>query len=847
MRRSPRFVLECVGCVLLLAVGGVSAQVVVPGENTGDYAAAKPLSFRLVDSIGRAVANAVVESADGRYAGISDSFGEVVLTKVAPSLPSSTLLSDTLYVSGLGYETAAVAWPRSTTLTLPAVPRSLAEATVIGRRDDRSSTLIPQVATIDAAEIARRRPATSATVLEQTGEVFVQRSQYGGGSPVLRGFEANRVLLVVDGVRLNNAIYREGHLQTAITVDPNLLERAEVVFGPGSLLYGSDAIGGVVHFRTREPRRYAGTGRHFTGQAFLRGASASRQATGHVDIGYRGERWATLTSFTVTHFGDLRSGRNVPDRWGSLADVRYYLQPGSPRDTVLANGRPGVQPRSGYGQLDLGQKVSYFASDERTLTLNLQLSTSSDIPRFDNLVLYEAEDPRDLTYAEWYYGPQRRLLASLRSINTKSTRLHDRAQWIASAQRIDEDRYERLATSRELDVSFVDVAVYGLSYDADKEFTSSGRLSYGLEGQHNVVDSDAGRRNVDDGTIRSEGLSRYPSGGATMSTGGAYATYRHTLFDKRLEAEAGARYSLTQLTAVFGRDDLLEPVTWPELLREGISGANDAWTASAGATWRTTAHMQVRGLVSTAFRAPNVDDFGKTRVRGGAVLVPNPALAPEKAVNAELSLTQNWGLLGATGFAARLTATVYATDLRGAVVRRNGQLPSGDSTFVSQGRTYRVQTNVNADRAEVRGGGLRIDATYGPRWRVEGRLSYTRGRAFDAARGEAPLAHIPPLFGQTMVRYQTGRLDLTAVWRFNGRKRWEAFAPLGSSDNIEYAIEGYGSPAWSVFDLQGTWRLSPKLDLELGVDNVMDLYYRPFSSGIAAPGRNVVVGMRGRW
>ena len=81
----------------------------------------------------------------------------------------------------------------------------------------------------------------------------IQKSQLGGGSPIIRGFEANRVLLVVDGVRMNNAIYRSGHLQNALTVDANALEIVEVVFGPSSTIYGSDALGGVVHFYTKKP------------------------------------------------------------------------------------------------------------------------------------------------------------------------------------------------------------------------------------------------------------------------------------------------------------------------------------------------------------------------------------------------------------------------------------------------------------------------------------------------------------------------------------------------------------------------------------------------------------------
>ena len=107
-----------------------------------------------------------------------------------------------------------------------------------------------QIQSVDIKQIKNANASTTADLLTVTQGVTIQKSQLGGGSPIIRGFEANRVLLVVDGVRMNNAIYRSGHVQNSITVDPNALEIVEVVFGPSSTIYGSDALGGVVHSNT---------------------------------------------------------------------------------------------------------------------------------------------------------------------------------------------------------------------------------------------------------------------------------------------------------------------------------------------------------------------------------------------------------------------------------------------------------------------------------------------------------------------------------------------------------------------------------------------------------------------
>ena len=118
----------------------------------------------------------------------------------------------------------------------------------------KTKRVAEQVAVITSKEIQQLSPQTTADLLASVPGIKVQKSQMGGGSPVIRGMESNRVLLVVDGVRMNNAIYRKGHLQNAITVSPNQLDRTEIIFGPSSVIYGSDALGGVIHYYTKIPK-----------------------------------------------------------------------------------------------------------------------------------------------------------------------------------------------------------------------------------------------------------------------------------------------------------------------------------------------------------------------------------------------------------------------------------------------------------------------------------------------------------------------------------------------------------------------------------------------------------------
>ncbi len=767
---------------------------------------------------------------------------------------------DTITFSFTGYETqqysylslqtmaARVRMGEAIQLSLKPATELLEQVVVVGRTDEVAEEIPWTVAMITSKDIAATNPQTSADALEDSGEVFVQRSQMGGGSPIVRGFEANRVLLVVDGVRLNNAIYRSGHLQSAITVDPAMLDRVEVLFGAGSLLYGSDALGGVVHFRTREPQLALDGTKRSRGNYFMRFSSANLEKTAHLDYNFARSKWASQTSVSVSSFADLRAGTRYNHAYTDFGKTPFYVANAATGE-VKANPDVFVQRGTGYDQIDVMQKLKWQLGKNRYLLANAQYSNSSDVPRFDQLTAVSGDRPSDLKFAEWYYGPQQRLFGSLRMVSTRATKLHDRVQYIAAYQRIDEDRYDRRLDNMWRNLSLSDVDVTSLTIDADKYLgkLQQHRLSYGVEVQHNTVASIAGRVNLIDESVLLDQISRYPSGGSTMTSAGAYTTYRYSAASDRFHAQAGLRYSWVHLGATFGNARMDEPVDWPQQLRDGVTSTNSAMTYALGFTVAPTSSTTVQVLGSTAFRAPNVDDFGKMRVKNGYVSVPNVELTPEHATNAELTLTQNFGRLGGPGFAARLSATSFYSRITDIIVRRDGALPNGDTTFASGGDVYRVQVNANADEGIIKGVGLRGDVSYGANLMLSARLTATDGVSEDAEGTKTPLAHIPPTYGQVGLKYVMGRFDVAGTYRFNGTKRWEDYAPSGSSDNEDQAIDEVGTPAWGVVDFFASARLGQTLRLQAGVENIADLHYRPFSSGVSAPGRNFVLSLRGRF
>lgn len=765
------------------------------------------------------------------------------------------------------------------------------EIVVIGRRDDTPENVPYHIQKVDKKDIALTNSQTAADALRDHGGVFVQKSQMGGGSPIVRGFEASRVLLVVDGVRLNNAIYRNGHLQNAITIDNSMLERIEVIYGPGSLMYGSDALGGVVHFRSRDPKLHFANseGSALEGNAYTRYSSANTEVTTHMDLNYGTDKWASLSSFSFTNFGDLRAGSNRPDGFEHFGQRQFYLERKNGIDQLILNAFVDtvgvnndtisyfdVQEGTGYSQWDMMQKVRFQPNDNLYFIANLQFSSSTDVPRYDQLTeLTDINDPTTLKFSEWNYGPQKRFMASLKARVLKRSRFYDKAMFIASFQNINEDRLKRKRDASATTFNLEDVNVYSLTGDFDKNISADERLtvSYGFDINHNTVDSRAGDKDKDNGSLFFTAPTRYPSGGSTMMSMGAYANARWKSRDSILNVDAGLRYSYVDLHAKF----VDSVIVWPQEYRDGIGTSNGALTYGFGTTINTRNKFQFRVLAASAFRSPNIDDFGKIRAKSGFTTIPNPDLKPEYSWTGEVTIGKEFGKHSKEngGTSIYTSTTGFYTYLKDAMVRLDFPNPDGSTTLFYDNEYYETLANVNAENAYVYGISGNLIMKLGKHLELKSSINYTKGRqTFRTSSPEnitvdtlVPFAHIPPLYGQTSFTFTNEKLTLSVVARYQGEKPVDEYNindisinpdgsleidREGSSDNLDQSYfnlvdgrrEYVGTLAWTTYNVYGSYKLGKKWTIDLAMENILDLHYRPFSSGISAPGRNVIGALR---
>lgn len=679
---------------------------------------------------------------------------------------------------------------------------------------------------ISSREISLMNAQTSADLLQNSGEVFVQKSQMGGGSPNIRGFEANKVLIVVDGVRMNNAIFRGGHLQNVIAIDQNMLDKVEVLYGPGSVMYGSDALGGVMHFYTRKPEFSDGDRAYLAGNAFLRTASANFEKTGHFDLNIGGNRLSSLTSVTASDYDDLVSGKSHPKDYPDFGKRPFYADRINGRDTALANDNIHRQRYSGYSQVDILQKFLFRQKNPAfTHGLNLQLSTSTDVPRYDRLSEY---DGTDLKYSSWYYGPQKRFAATYQGkmANLEGRRGYNSLTWTLAYQNLEESRHTRRFGNNSLRNRTENVQVFSANVDGQTRFNPRHKVSYGVEAVYNDVSSVAFQEDIETNEV-SPLSTRYPDGGSTMLLLAGYLWDSYDIIVDKLTFSGGFRLNQIGLDASFV-DNSFFP-----FLPDNVQQNSFAPSGSAGLAWRPTDKWKFRGVIATGFRAPNVDDVAKTfDSEPGTVIIPNADLQPEYTYNLDLGVRRLIGdflEIELTGFGSVFD---NALQVRGFSV-------NGQDSILYDGILSRVQALQNVKQAMMGGFNFRVNWDITDRFELRHTVSLTRAREVETG---VPLDHIPPLFGRTEIRYQQKRLLLQLFAQYNGWKRLDDYSPSGE-DNLKFATVD-GTPAWYTLNLKGSFAITEKFQIQGGIENLLDRHYRVFASGISAPGRNFMLTLR---
>ncbi|MHA7055655.1 TonB-dependent receptor plug domain-containing protein [Aquimarina sp. M1] len=739
------------------------------------------------------------------------------------------LESDTLYFKHISHSTAMFTKSQiiasGNKVYLEIDENQLSEVIIsVSKWEQDKKDVTQKIVSITSDEIAFSTPQTSADLLQSSGQVFIQKSQLGGGSPIIRGFSTNRLLLTVDGVRMNNAIFRGGNVQNVISIDPFTIDRTEVILGPGSVVYGSDAIGGVMNFYTAQPK-FAISGKNkLSGNAIARYASASNEKTGHIDLNVGLEKWAFLTSVSFTDFDDLKMGSHGPDDYLR----NEFVETIDGVDTVIENDDPENQVFTGYDQFNFLQKIHFIPNERWDVNAGFMYTKTSDYPRYDRLIRRRGGNLRS---AKWYYGPQKWLMANIQLTNKWKNLLYNKVKFTAAYQNFQESRNDRDFGGDILSKTKEDVDAYSANLDFEKNLDKKTTIYYGLEYILNQVSSDGSEVRVSSNDI-TDAPSRYPDG-STWQSIAAYTSIKSKLSEE-LRFQGGIRYNRIILYSEFDDTFFDFPFTEANLDTE-------AFTGTAGISWLPNDILQWKLNFSTAFRAPNIDDVGKIfDSEPGSVVVPNPDLEPEYAYNGEIGVTAN------VGENFKIDLATYYTQLDNALVRRDFTL-NGETEVLFGGELSNVQAIQNAANAQIYGFEAGISYDFIKNWNLSSQYTFTGGEEELDDGSVSPSRHVAPQFGSTNVTYTNKKwmINLSAI--YNGQFDFEDLSPSQQNNDFLYALDENGnpySPSWYTVNIRSRYRFTKNLETTLTIENITDQRYRPYSSGIAGAGRNFILSLK---
>jgi outer membrane receptor protein involved in Fe transport len=644
---------------------------------------------------------------------------------------------------------------------------------------------------IDRDLLEEKQPTDMMDALQNEVGVLVQQTARGQSSPFLRGLTGQQVLILVDGVRMNNSVFRAGPNQYFNLIDPGQVERIEVIRGPQSVLWGSDAIGGVINVVTRSASQQRGNYRGGSFVEYFSTADTASYSRGNI------EGWVGSTGFFG---GGSYLNVNDLDRGGDL----------------------GRQPFTNYDQYAGDIKLNYMLGPDQMLTVAMQHFEQEDVPRSDRSPPFVFGPPAN-TPRPTFFDPQQRDLIYLRLQGLGSNLFFDAYTSTLSYGRNKEGSQEIRDPTR-TDLSEFDVGTLGYILTFARDLDGLGTLTYGGDYYYDDVDAVRERLNPITG-VTTPSNPQFPDDSRYQRVG-AFLSWDVPLTE-RLDGVAGVRYE---------NEDANGTLNQVSGTPQPFSRTYQDWVGSVGLVYEVSPVLNLVGNVSEGYRAPNLDDLtADNPVLQNAQDLPSLDVQPEHAITYEIGIK-----LDTPRF--RLQVFEFWTDLEDSIQRQavdplgnpvpnvvgpNGTLIPGSSNFI------RDNFDAYVNGTELAGEYLLEDG-----WSAYGNFWYTLGE--DLERQE-PLSRIPPTQGILGLRWRDecsrNWFDVY-TWLVRRQDRYAV------QNNIDSRFPVGGTPGYGTLNIRmGTsWGPCYQHRVSLGLENITDKAYRVLGSGVDGPGFNAVLG-----
>ena len=656
------------------------------------------------------------------------------------------------------------------------------------------------IGVVGRKDLRERQPSQTPEALQDAPGLYMQRTNLAGGAPILRGLLGPQVLLLVDGIRLNNAITRLGPNQLLNTVDPYQIQRVEVLRGPGSVLYGSDALGGVINIITRKPAFDPRRAWDLGGELAGRFNSAALGGAGHAEVSGHLRTVGLRVGGTFKHLGDLTGGADT-----------------------------GLQPFTGYTEGAADLSAAWWITPESQLRLGYGMV------RQDNAHRTDRSTPRDFRR---FTDQDRDLLTLAYShdlLNSPVDRVDATLSFHSQRElrerfRLDSDRVER---------EWDEVSTIGAGLVMASELPWNNTLTYGFDLYHDWVASRGEREKLGTPSAPDPRRGRYMDDSRYLQFG-AYAQDRLLLLEGKLALDAGLRVSVWDVGIP---EDTAQQVPEVEATHPGVVG-------SLHARYLVGDGLNLVLGVSQGFRAPNVDDYSATGCSGQGYDRPNPDLDSEKSLTAEAGIKLDlFGLLRGSLF-------YYFTYLDGLIVRRplldGGGRPLQQQCGVDSAGApvWADETRrENADSGMIHGVELDLALDLGRRLTIFTWVAWAQGAVSSSGQDDEPMSRVPPVNGLAAVRLNIPEVKGFAQLGVRWAARQDRISTSDSKD-LRICPDGpdgcEGTAGYGVLSMRAAAEVAHDVLLALTLENLSNATYRVHGSGVDGPGLSLVAGLEVR-
>lgn len=647
---------------------------------------------------------------------------------------------------------------------------------------------------VEQEVIQKRNAKTSAEALREETGVFVQKTNHGGGSAILRGLSSNQILLLVDGIKLNNSTYRLGNHQYLTTVDNNSIQRIEVVRGPTSVLYGSDALGGTINLLTQKPSLLTKDSEfQFSGKVNGRFASADQEKTTRGQFSIFNNKFAFQSGFSYKNYGDLKRGSFSGDS----------------KLETSTNGKK--QSPTGFDAIDFDGKLIYQFTESQSIVLAHQTSRQFDVPRYDK---YESG-----SNVLWIYKPQNRYLTYLNYENSLQSKFVKFLKASVSYQIQEEGRETQKTVTSEIEKEKDQTKTLGFTLQLNSNYENN-FFTYGFDFYKDKVQSEAKNYSAENVFLSQAERGRFPDGSDYKSLG--VYLQDEIRFTEKFTTILGTRYSFfdTKFTIPFDSSATLNLGT--------VEQDFQSLTGSVGFNFQTAKNIFLNANVGQAFRAPNLSDLTKLgESKGNTYEVPNTELEPEKMLSFDAGFKTNFSKFRSdfSVFYAKVTDLIGSAD-----ATFNGSPTIDDS--------IKVKSKQNIGNAYLTGVESSFKYFFEGKTNLYGNLTYTYGQNTTL---DEPVGGVPPMFGLLGFNWENENFSVDSFARFATKQD-----RLSEDDKDDTRIPEGGTPSWYTLNLRLGKKFGEHFYGQFSVENIFDYNYREHGSGVNGSGRNFILSFEAK-